>query len=112
MENNDVGSDYRSPSPPYGYAMVMFIYNAAKKVGFDKVTPENLGEYMTTANGVQYPMSNKWVNPGPKIATSVHQPKTLITQWKDGTFTIVEEGTEEGWIDGFKTLEEAEREGA
>jgi hypothetical protein len=42
----------------------------------------------------------------------VHQPQTLITQWDGGTFTIVEEGTDEGWIDGFEALEKAEAEGA
>jgi branched-chain amino acid transport system substrate-binding protein len=112
MKNNDVGYDYRSPSPPYGYSSVMFIYEAAKKIGFDKVTPENLAEYMATENGVQYPLSNKWVNPGPKVSTSVHQPQTLITQWNGSSFEIVEEGTKEGWIDGFEALEKAEAEGA
>jgi ABC-type branched-subunit amino acid transport system substrate-binding protein len=112
MKNNDVGYDYRSTSPPYGYSSVMFIYEAAEKIGFDKVTPKKLAEYMRTESGINYPLANKWVNPGPKVSSSVKQPETLISQWKDGTFTTIEEGTEEGWIDGFKALEEAEKKGA
>ncbi|MFT3865094.1 MAG: ABC transporter substrate-binding protein [Solirubrobacterales bacterium] len=112
MQENDVGYSYKSPSPPYGYSSVMWIYQGAKEIGFDKVTPEKLGEWMGSVKGKTYPLSNEWVNPGPTISSSVHQPSTLITQWKGGTFSVVEEGTEEGWIDGFQALEEAEKGGA
>ena len=112
MKAADVGYDYRTGAPVWGYSSVMFVYEAAKKIGFSKVTPENLAKYMWTETGLTLPLSHDWTNPGPKISTSVKQPSTLVTQWKDGTFSIVEEGTEEGWIDGFKALEEAEAGGA
>jgi ABC-type branched-subunit amino acid transport system substrate-binding protein len=112
MKEGNVGYDYRSGSPVWGYSSVMFIYEAAKAIGFSKLTPEKLADYMRTETGVALPLSHDWTNPGPKISSSVKQPSTLITQWKGGTFTTVEEGTEEGWIDGFKALEEAEKGGA
>jgi branched-chain amino acid transport system substrate-binding protein len=106
MEGADY--DYRSSSPQWGYSNVMWIYKAAQEIGFDKFTPEKLGEYMRTATDVPVPLSKQWINPGPKGRPQVKQPATLFLQWKGGQMSVVEEGTDEGWIDGYAALTEAQ----
>ena len=112
MKAGDFGFDYRSSSPEWGYSGVMWIYKAAEEIGFDKLTPEKLADFLRTKTEVPVPLSKSWINPGPKGSTSVKQPATIFTQWKDGQLNLVEEDTEEGWIDGFAALEEAEKGGS
>jgi ABC-type branched-subunit amino acid transport system substrate-binding protein len=107
MKESGAGYDYRSESPQWGYAHVMWLYEAAKELGFDKATPEALAEYMRTANGVPMPLAKEWKNPGPSMATSTKQPATLFLRWQDGKFNVIEEGTDGGWIDGLAALDAA-----
>jgi branched-chain amino acid transport system substrate-binding protein len=107
MEQADVGYDSRSSSPQWGYSSVMWIHKAAEEIGFDRFTPRRLAEYMRTAT-TRLPLSKDWVNPGPTGRPQIKQPASLIMQWKDGEMNVVEEGTDEGWIDGYAALNEAQ----
>lgn len=107
VESSGVGYDYRSSSVQWGYSGVMWIYEAAKKIGFSELTPVALAEFMRTETGVPVPLSKEWINPGPASATSIKMPFVNIAQWKNGELALVDEGTEEGWINAFKVLEEA-----
>jgi ABC-type branched-subunit amino acid transport system substrate-binding protein len=107
------GYDYRSSSPQWGYSGVKWIEQAAEAIGFDKLTPRKLAEYLRTdANGESIPLSRTWVYPGPGHATSITQPATLFNQWKDGEMHTVEEETDEGWINGFEALEGGDQSGS
>jgi hypothetical protein len=85
----------------------MWIHKAAEEIGFDKFTPRTFAEYMRTAT-THLPLSKDWINPGPKGRLQIKQPAGLIMQWQDGKMNVVEEGTDEGWIDGYAALTEAQ----
>jgi branched-chain amino acid transport system substrate-binding protein len=96
------GVDYQSPSVEWGYAYVMFLYTAAKAIGFDKFTGDTLKKWMDTTNGVHIPLSRTIVNPGPKGYPQIKQPYQRIARWMGGKFVILKTGPKkDGWTIGF-----------
>lgn len=83
------------------YADIMWIYTAAKHIGFDKTTPRALLHYTQTANGVHIPLSRTLINPGPKGFPAVKQPYSEVLQWKNGKLVTVKKGTDNGWLKGL-----------
>jgi ABC-type branched-subunit amino acid transport system substrate-binding protein len=82
-----------------GWMYMMWIYTAAKAIGFNNFSAATLTHWMqTTANGSHILMSRTYVSPGPTKTPSVHQPYVQILHWKDGTMTLVTQGTTDGWI--------------
>ena len=96
------GVDGRNPSVEWGYAYVMFLYTAAKKIGFDKFNGNSLARWMNKANGIHIPLSRTIVNPGPKGYPQIKQPYQRIARWKGGKFVILPVGPKkDGWVYGF-----------
>ncbi len=96
------GVDGRNPSVEWGYAYVMFLYTAAKQIGFDKFNGNSLAKWMNKANGVHIPLSRSIVNPGPKGYPQIKQPYQRIARWKGGKFVILPVGPKkDGWVYGF-----------
>jgi len=87
-------------APMQVYADIMWIYTAAKNIGFDKFTPQSLLHYTQTANGIHIPLSRTLVNPGPKGFGAVKQPYAEVLQWNNGKLTVVTKGTNNGWLEG------------
>jgi hypothetical protein len=93
--------DYRDTSVEWGWALMMWLYNSAKAVGFDKVTGESLANYWRTANNVPITLSHTWINPGPTQAPAMKQSWARMLQWTGTTFVPVKGGSD-GWFNGLK----------
>lgn len=93
--------DPKSVNPEWGYNSVMWIYAAAKAIGFDKFDASTLTDFMRTKNGVDIPLSRKLVNPGPTGYPQVKQPYTQLVQWQNGKFKTVTSHTNQGWLYGY-----------
>lgn len=90
------------PNVAWAYSDIMFVYNAAKKIGFDKFNSKTLQQYLSTANGLSIPLSHPMVNPGPKNAPQIKQPYTRIERWENGKFVPLPAGPKkDGWIAGW-----------
>jgi ABC-type branched-subunit amino acid transport system substrate-binding protein len=94
-------TDPQGSNPLTGYMLVMTVYTAAQKIGFDRFDSASLVDFLNTANGVLVPGTRQIVNPGPTAAPQVKQPYTQIVQWKGGKLNVIEEGTEGGWVKGY-----------
>jgi ABC-type branched-subunit amino acid transport system substrate-binding protein len=94
-------SNPKNFAPMQIYADIMWIYTAAKKIGFANFTPKTLLHYTQTANGVHIPLSRTLVNPGPKGFPAVKQPYSQVLQWRDGQLTLITKGTDNGWLSGY-----------
>ena len=94
------GVDYRVPNTQWGYEYIMWLYTAAKAIGFDKFNGVTLGAYMRKATGVHMPISRTFTNPGPKQYPQAKQPYVVISKWKNGKSTIVLTG-KKGWFLGL-----------
>lgn len=94
-------SNPRNFAPMQIYADIMWIYTAAKNIGFSKFTPQALLHYTQTANGVHIPLSRTLTNPAPKGFSAVKQPYAQVLQWNNGKLTVVTKGTENGWLKGY-----------
>jgi hypothetical protein len=92
--------DYRDPSVEWGWALAMWVYNASKAVGFDKLTGATLASYLRTAVHQPIPLSRTW-GPGPTTAPQVKQPYARMLIWNGSTFTPVS-GGDQGWFTGLK----------
>jgi ABC-type branched-subunit amino acid transport system substrate-binding protein len=102
MEAAGISKDEaRAPFTTYGYAEVMFFYEAAKQIGFDKFDAATLKEFADSANGVKIPMAREYTNPGPEAAPQLKQSWAQIAKWEGGKLTPITEGTEQGWINLF-----------
>ncbi len=97
------GVNGNSPSVEWGYAYVMFLYTAAKHIGFDKFTGDSLKNWINTANGIHIPLSRTIVNPGPKGYPQIKQPYQRIARFMGGSkFVILPVGPKkDGWVLGF-----------
>jgi ABC-type branched-subunit amino acid transport system substrate-binding protein len=95
------GVDPQDGNPETAYMVVMAIYTAAKKIGFDKFDSASLAKYMTTANNVSLPLNRDILNPGPADSPSIKQPYSQMVQWKDGKLQILTQGNNLGWFKGF-----------
>lgn len=90
----------RNFAPMQIYADIMWIYTAAKNIGFSKFTPQALLQYTQNANGVHIPLSRTLVNPAPKGFSAVKQPYAEVLQWNNGKLVQVTKGTNAGWLQG------------
>ncbi len=96
------GVDPQDATVEWGYADVMFLYTAAKDIGFANFNSASLAHFMDTASGVHYPLSRELVNPGPKGFPQVKQPYDQIMQWNGTGFTVVPTGPgKNGWQYSF-----------
>jgi ABC-type branched-subunit amino acid transport system substrate-binding protein len=84
-----------------GYMYMMWIYTAAKHIGFDKFDSASLTKYMRSTSGVHIPMSRTLVNPGPSGSPAIKQPYVQILRWQNGKMTVVNGGTNGGWVRMF-----------
>jgi ABC-type branched-subunit amino acid transport system substrate-binding protein len=93
---NDPNRD--SGNVEQGYMYMMYMYNAAKKIGFDKFNSKTLADFSNSANGFSSPMLHGIVNPGPSWNTQMKNPWIQLLHW-DGTKMVPEtKGTDDGWI--------------
>lgn len=91
----------RNATAQWGYALTMWTYVAAEKIGFDAFDGESLAKFAGTENGVAIPLSRSLVNPGPEGLPQLKQPFAKISQYKgDGVFETVA-GGDDGWFNGF-----------
>jgi ABC-type branched-subunit amino acid transport system substrate-binding protein len=101
--------DTRNNAIEYGYGHLMAIWTAAKKIGFNKVTPKNgsvngakLAQFFRNVTNFPVPITHAITNPGPKVAPQVKQPYCQIQQWKGGKWHIIKTGPKkDGWVYGF-----------
>jgi ABC-type branched-subunit amino acid transport system substrate-binding protein len=86
-----------------GYANVMFLYEAAKKIGFTNFNSASLVNFLdqTQTNGFPIPLSRSLVIPGPPGYAHERQPYGQIVQLKNGQLNVVTKGTDKGWVNGF-----------
>ena len=87
---------------------MMWFYTAAKAIGFDKFTSQNLAKYMRQKTNVHMPLTRSLINPGPKEGPAIKQPYSKIYQWKGGKWIPASLGkstasyiSRDGWINGF-----------
>ncbi len=82
-----------------GWMYMMWLYTAAKNIGFANFDAKTLTNWLDTkANGIHIPMSRTYISPGPAGTPSVHQPYVQMLQWKDGKMTVATQGSDAGWI--------------
>jgi ABC-type branched-subunit amino acid transport system substrate-binding protein len=95
--------DPRNSQLVWGYATVMYWYEAAKRIGFDKFTSQKLAQFTRNVNNYHWPMSYKLSNPGPKGAPEVKQPYIQIVQWQGGNLLPVKSAgpNKDGWVPGY-----------
>jgi ABC-type branched-subunit amino acid transport system substrate-binding protein len=96
-----VGANYTDPNVQQGYLYVESLYTAAKQIGFDKFTSASLASFMRSATGVHIPMSRTLINPGPTAYPQLKQPYVQILRWMNGKIVVVQNGTNDGWINAF-----------
>jgi hypothetical protein len=94
-------SDPRSGNIQVAYAEVMWLYEIAKHVGFDKLDSTAIAKVTGNETGLHIPLSRQLVNPGPADYPQVKQPYVRIVEWKHGHLEIVENGTDEGWVKAY-----------
>ncbi len=95
------GVDPRDPTVEWGYADVVWFYDAAKLIGFGKFNGRSLAKLMNTKSHVHMPLSRTLLNPGPKDYPQEKQPYVQISQWKNGKLGVVSKGTNKGWVYAF-----------
>jgi branched-chain amino acid transport system substrate-binding protein len=96
------GKDGRDPTVMWGYADVMFVYQAAKKIGFDKFNSVTLAKFLNSAKGFPIPLATRITIPGPAGYKQVRQPYSRIVQWKNGKFNVIPVGPKkDGWVYGY-----------
>ncbi len=95
------GVDYKDPSVEWGWALITWVYDASKAVGFSNLNGATLAAYLRTAANQPIPLSREWVNPGPTNAPQVKQPYARMLIWNGSTFTPVS-GGDQGWFTGLK----------
>jgi branched-chain amino acid transport system substrate-binding protein len=96
------GVDPRDGNVQWGYSDVMFVYEAAKKIGFGKFNAVTLQKYMSTQRGLHIPLSRSLFNPGPKGFPQEKQPYVQISQIKGGKVVSLPTGAKkDGWVFGF-----------
>jgi ABC-type branched-subunit amino acid transport system substrate-binding protein len=102
MEEYSPDADYRDTQVQWGYANVMLIYEAAKKIGFDTFDAETLTETIRNEQ-FDFPLSREWANPpvSPEFQ-AMKQPSIMITRWTGEALERVQEGTEDGWVNGYE----------
>ena len=99
---NNVNANTRDPNVMWAYAETLFIYDAAKKIGFAKFTSASLDKFMNTTKSFPVPLSHNMVNPGPAAAPQIKQPYVRIEQWQNGRILILPVGPKkDGWINGW-----------
>jgi ABC-type branched-subunit amino acid transport system substrate-binding protein len=82
-----------------GWMYMMWLYTAAKHIGFGNFSSSTLTHWLqTSANGTAIPMSRTYISPGPSGKPAIHQPYVQILHWQNGKMTIVTQGTDNGWI--------------
>jgi ABC-type branched-subunit amino acid transport system substrate-binding protein len=100
MKGFDV--DPRDGNVQWGYSDVMFVYEVAKKIGFDKFNAQTLAAYMRTQRGLHIPLSRSLFNPGPKGFAQEKQPYVQISQVKGEQIVPLPVGAaKDGWVFGF-----------
>jgi branched-chain amino acid transport system substrate-binding protein len=92
--------DPRDPTVAWGYSDVMFLYAAAKAIGFDKFNSASLVQFLHSAKDFPIPLSLKYQSVGPPGYPQENQPYIQISQWKSGKMTVVPVG-DNGWVYGF-----------
>jgi hypothetical protein len=85
----------------WGWIQIHWFYTVAQRVGFSNFNASTLLHFMQTQSGVPIPGSRMLVNPGPSSAPQVKQPYSLILRYNNSKFTVVTQGTDNGWISGF-----------
>jgi ABC-type branched-subunit amino acid transport system substrate-binding protein len=82
-----------------GFMYLMWMYTAAKKIGFSKFNSTTLASFSNTANGVPSPMLHSVVNPGPAYpGPQLKNPWVQLLHWTGGKMVPVTQGTDGGWI--------------
>jgi ABC-type branched-subunit amino acid transport system substrate-binding protein len=82
-----------------GWMYMMWLYTAAKHIGFSNFSSSTLTHWLqTSANGIHIPMSRTYVEKGPAGKPAIHQPYVQILHWQNGKMTVVTKGTKDGWI--------------
>lgn len=82
-----------------GWMYMMWIYTAAKHIGFDKFNAKTLASWLKSrqADGLHIPMSRSYVLDGPAGKPAIHQPYVQILHWKNNKMTVAQ-GEQHGWI--------------
>jgi hypothetical protein len=85
------------------YSNLMFLYTAAKKIGFANFNSASLTKFMdqTSSNGTPVALSRSLVVPGATGYPQVRQPYVLIVQSTGISLNTVTKGTDQGWVNGF-----------
>jgi ABC-type branched-subunit amino acid transport system substrate-binding protein len=90
------------PNVAWIWAETMFVYDAAKQIGFSKFTPQSFQQWMNTYPSLPIPLSHTFTNPGPTNAPQIKQPYARIERWENGKFVPQTAGPQgDGWINGW-----------
>jgi hypothetical protein len=92
--------DARDPTVAWGYSDVMFLYAAAKTIGFDKYNSTSLVQFLHSAKNFPIPLSLDYQSVGPPGYPQENQPYIQISRWKNGKMTVVPVGNN-GSVYGF-----------
>jgi ABC-type branched-subunit amino acid transport system substrate-binding protein len=97
------GLDPRDSNVEVGYTEVMFLYDAAKKIGFSDFNTSSLVSFIenTQNSGFPIPLSRSLTIPGPTGYTNALQPFGQIVQLQNLKLNVVTSGTDNGWVNGF-----------
>jgi ABC-type branched-subunit amino acid transport system substrate-binding protein len=97
------GVDPRDSNVEVGYTETMFIYEAAKKIGFDSFNTSSLVSFIDSSqnSGFPIPLSRTLTIPGPAGYKHALQPYGQIVQLHNLKLNVVTTGTDNGWINGF-----------
>jgi len=94
--------DPRDGNVEWGYSDVMFVYSAAKAIGFGKFNAQTLARFLSKNRGLRIPLSRSLFNPGPKNYPQEKQPFVLMTQIKNSGLVNLPAGAKkDGWVFGF-----------
>ncbi len=84
---------------------MLWLYNAARAVGFSNLSSSTLANYLRTANNVPIPLARSWTNPGPTATPAIKQPYEYLVIWNETTFNPLPVGpAKDGWVDGLSSL--------
>jgi ABC-type branched-subunit amino acid transport system substrate-binding protein len=94
-------ADPTNSSTEQGYTNVEWYYTVAKQLGFANFNAQSLAKFMSTQTNVPIPLSRSLINPGPAQFPQQKQPYVQISQWNNGKMTVVQSGTQDGWVTGL-----------
>ncbi len=90
------------PNVAWIWAETMFVYDAAKQIGFANFNSSTFQHWLSTYPSLPLPLSRQFQNPGPAGAPQIKQPYARMEVWENGKFNPLPVGpNKDGWINGW-----------